>query len=139
MVGLDYANPYLTPFEEFQRCKTHPAIRGFLEGGKRVAYGARAITAGGLQSLPKLVFPGGALVGDDAGFLNASRIKGSHAAIKTGMLAAEAAFDALAAGRGRDELERLSRGLPRSWLHDELYRARNFKPWMSRKGSTSAR
>ncbi|WP_175166429.1 NAD(P)/FAD-dependent oxidoreductase, partial [Paraburkholderia fynbosensis] len=92
VVGLGYSNPYLSPFEEFQRYKTHPAIRAVLEGGKRVSYGARAITAGGLMSLPKLVFPGGALVGDDAGFLNASRIKGSHAAIKTGMLAAEAAF-----------------------------------------------
>ncbi|WP_408585833.1 NAD(P)/FAD-dependent oxidoreductase, partial [Paraburkholderia bannensis] len=85
-----YTNPYLSPFEEFQRYKTHPEIRKYLEGGKRVSYGARAITAGGLMSLPKLVFPGGALVGDDAGFLNASRIKGSHAAIKTGMLAADA-------------------------------------------------
>ena len=104
VVGLGYDNPYLSPYEEFQRYKTHPAIRGFFEGGKRVAYGARAITAGGLQSLPKLVFPGGCLIGDDAGFLNASRIKGSHAAIKTGMLAAEAAFEALGAGRERDEL-----------------------------------
>src|SRR3954469_8718724 len=91
VVGLGYTNPYLSPYEEFQRFKTHPAIRDFFAGGKRVAYGARAITAGGLQSLPKLVFPGGALIGDDAGFLNASRIKGSHAAIKSGMLAAEAA------------------------------------------------
>ncbi len=101
VVGLGYSNPYLSPFEEFQRYKTHPSIRAFLEGGRRVSYGARAITAGGLMSLPKLVFPGGALVGDDAGFLNASRIKGSHAAIKTGMLAAEAAFDAVQAGRTR--------------------------------------
>ena len=104
VVGLGYTNPYLSPFEEFQRYKTHPAIRALLEGGKRVSYGARAITAGGLMSLPKLVFPGGALVGDDAGFLNASRIKGWHAAIKTGMLAAEAAFDAVQAGRPNDEL-----------------------------------
>jgi len=99
VVGLGYTNPYLAPHEEFQRYKTHPAIRGFLEGGKRVAYGARAITAGGLQSLPKLVFPGGCLIGDDAGFLNASRIKGSHGAIKSGMMAAEAAHAALASGR----------------------------------------
>ncbi|MCW3618717.1 electron transfer flavoprotein-ubiquinone oxidoreductase, partial [Burkholderia cenocepacia] len=99
-----YTNPYLSPFEEFQRYKTHPSIRAFLEGGKRVSYGARAITAGGLLSLPKTVFPGGALIGDDAGFLNASRIKGSHAAIKTGMLAADAAFDAVQAGRQSDEL-----------------------------------
>jgi len=91
VVGLGYENPYLSPYEEFQRFKTHPAIRKFFQGGKRICYGARAITAGGLQSLPKLVFPGGALIGDDAGFLNASRIKGSHCAIKSGMLAAEAA------------------------------------------------
>jgi len=104
VVGLGYTNPYLSPFEEFQRYKTHPAIRAILEGGKRVSYGARAITAGGLMSLPKPVFPGGALVGDDAGFLNESRIKGSHAAIKTGMLAADAAFDAVQAGRQSDEL-----------------------------------
>ena len=99
VVGLAYTNPYLNPYEEFQRYKTHPHIRACFEGGKRVAYGARAITAGGLMSLPKLVFPGGVLIGDDAGFLNAARIKGSHAAIKSGMLAAEAAFAALQAGR----------------------------------------
>src|ERR1700682_4277965 len=104
VVGLGYRNPYLYPFEEFQRYKTHPAIRGFLEGGRRISYGARAITAGGLQSLPKLTFPGGALVGDDAGFLNASRIKGTHAAMKSGLLLAESAFEALAAGREHDEL-----------------------------------
>ncbi|MCX7158544.1 MAG: NAD(P)/FAD-dependent oxidoreductase, partial [Proteobacteria bacterium] len=91
VVGLGYTNPYLSPYEEFQRYKTHASIRGFFEGGKRIAYGARAIAAGGLQSLPKLTFPGGALLGDDAGFLNASRIKGSHCAIKSGMMAAEAA------------------------------------------------
>ncbi|GJH15737.1 electron transfer flavoprotein-ubiquinone oxidoreductase [Caballeronia novacaledonica] len=132
VVGLGYSNPYLSPFEEFQRYKTHPAIRTFLEGGKRVSYGARAITAGGLMSLPKLVFPGGALVGDDAGFLNASRIKGSHAAIKTGMLAADAAFDAVQAGRRSDELAAYPASFKASWLHDELYRARNFKQWMSK-------
>jgi len=132
VVGLGYENPYLSPYEEFQRYKTHPAIRGFFEGGKRVAYGARAITAGGLQSLPKLTFPGGCLIGDDAGFLNASRIKGSHAAIKTGMLAAEAAFDALGAGRARDELAAYTDSFRQSWLFDELYRARNFKPWMAK-------
>ncbi|MFM8464808.1 MAG: NAD(P)/FAD-dependent oxidoreductase, partial [Burkholderiaceae bacterium] len=104
VVGLGYENPYLSPFEEFQRYKTHPAIRGFFEGGKRLSYGARAITAGGLQSLPKLTFAGGALIGCDAGFLNASRIKGSHAAMKSGMLAADAAFDAIGAGRAQDEL-----------------------------------
>lgn len=132
VVGLGYSNPYLSPFEEFQRYKTHPAIRQFLEGGKRVSYGARAITAGGLLSLPKLVFPGGALVGDDAGFLNASRIKGSHAAIKTGMLAAEAAFDAVQAGRSGDELAAYPESFKASWLHAELNRARNFKQWMSK-------
>jgi electron-transferring-flavoprotein dehydrogenase len=132
VVGLGYSNPYLSPYEEFQRYKTHPAIRRFLEGGKRIAYGARAIAAGGLQSLPKLVFPGGCLIGDDAGFLNASRIKGSHAAMKSGMLAAEAAFAALRAGRAHDELAAYPEAFRQSWLHDELHRARNFKPWMSK-------
>jgi electron-transferring-flavoprotein dehydrogenase len=132
VVGLGYRNPYLSPYEEFQRYKTHPAIRGTFAGGKRVAYGARAIAAGGLQSLPKLVFPGGCLVGDDAGFLNASRIKGSHAAIKSGMLAAEAAHEALQAGRAQDELAAYPQAFRQSWLFDELYRARNFKPWMSK-------
>jgi electron-transferring-flavoprotein dehydrogenase len=132
VVGLGYSNPYLNPYEEFQRYKTHPAIRPFLEGGKRVAYGARAITAGGLQSLPKLVFPGGCLIGDNAGFLNASRIKGSHAAMKSGMLAAEAAFDAVGAGRSHDELASYPEAFRASWLHQELHRARNFKPWMSK-------
>ncbi|MBY0270263.1 MAG: electron transfer flavoprotein-ubiquinone oxidoreductase [Burkholderiales bacterium] len=131
VVGLGYSNPYLSPYEEFQRYKTHPAIRTFLEGGKRIAYGARAINAGGLQSLPKLVFPGGCLIGDDAGFLNASRIKGSHAAIKSGMLAAEAAFTVLQAGTGA-ELDAYPVAFKSSWLHEELYRARNFKPWMSK-------
>ena len=132
VVGLAYANPYLNPYEEFQRYKTHPAIRGFLEGGKRVAYGARAIAAGGMQSLPELVFPGGCLIGDDAGFLNASRIKGSHAAIKSGMLAAEAAQAAFSAGRANDRLEAYPDAFRDSWLFDELWRARNFKPWMSK-------
>jgi electron-transferring-flavoprotein dehydrogenase len=132
VVGLGYSNPYLSPFEEFQRYKTHPAIRTFLEGGKRVSYGARAITAGGLMSLPKLVFPGGALAGDDAGFLNASRIKGSHAAIKSGKMAAEAAFDAVQAGRQADELSAYPAAFDSSWLKTELYRARNFKQWMSK-------
>ena len=132
VVGLGYSNPYLSPFEEFQRYKTHAAIRGFFEGGRRISYGARAIAAGGLQSLPKLVFPGGVLVGDDAGFLNASRIKGTHAAIKSGMLAAEAAFEALGAGRSRDELDAYPGAFERSWLREELHRARNFKPWMSK-------
>ena len=132
VVGLSYTNPYLSPYEEFQRYKTHPHIRGFLEGGKRIAYGARAIAAGGIMSLPKLVFPGGVLVGDEAGFLNASRIKGSHAAIKSGMLAAEAGFAALRSGRSGDELTAYPEAFRESWLFDELYRARNFKQWMSK-------
>jgi electron-transferring-flavoprotein dehydrogenase len=132
VVGLSYTNPYLSPYEEFQRYKTHPHIRVFLEGGKRIAYGARAITAGGIMSLPKLVFPGGALVGDEAGFLNASRIKGSHAAIKSGMLAAEAGFAAMQSGRSGDELSAYPEAFRESWLFDELYRARNFKQWMSK-------
>ncbi len=132
VVGLAYQNPYLSPYEEFQRYKTHPAIRTFFEGGKRLAYGARAITAGGINALPDLVFPGGALIGCDAGFLNASRIKGSHAAIKTGMLAADAAFEAVGAGRSGDTLDAYPAAFKASWLHDELHRARNFKPMMSK-------
>ena len=131
VVGLGYTNPYLDPYEEFQRYKTHPAIRTFLEGGKRISYGARAISAGGLQSLPKLVFPGGCLIGDDAGFLNASRIKGSHTAIKSGMLAAEAAFTVQQAGT-TVELDAYPVAFKASWLHEELHKARNFKPWMSK-------
>jgi electron-transferring-flavoprotein dehydrogenase len=132
VVGLDYRNPYLSPFEEFQRFKTHPKIRTWFEGGKRIAYGARVITAGGLLSLPKFVFPGGALVGCEAGFLNASRIKGSHAAIKTGMLCAEAAFDAIASGRAHDELSDYTTAFEQSWLHAELDRSRNFKQWFKK-------
>lgn len=132
VVGLGYRNPYLSPFEEFQRLKTHPVYRQFLSGGKRLAYGARAIAAGGLQSLPKLVFPGGTLIGDDAGFLNAARVKGSHCAIKSGSLAAEACFAALAAGRRGDELAAYPEAFRASWLYDELYRARNFKPWLAK-------
>ncbi|RZS81506.1 electron-transferring-flavoprotein dehydrogenase [Pigmentiphaga kullae] len=135
IVGLDYSNPWLSPFEEFQRFKTHPSIRGFLEGGKRIAYGARSITAGGLLSLPRLAFPGGALVGCEAGFLNASRIKGSHAAIKSGMLAAEAAFEAIEAGRSHDELASYPAAFEASWLHEELNKSRNFKQWF-KKGRT---
>jgi electron-transferring-flavoprotein dehydrogenase len=132
VVGLSYQNPWLSPYEEFQRYKTHPAIRPTFEGGKRLSYGARAITAGGIMSLPKTVFPGGALIGCDAGFLNASRIKGSHAAIKTGMLAAEAAFEAIGAGRSADELAAYPQAFRASWLYDELWQARNFKQWMSK-------
>jgi electron-transferring-flavoprotein dehydrogenase len=138
VVGLGYTNPYLEPFQEFQRWKTHPQIRAFLEGGKRVAYGARAINASGLQSLPKLVFPGGALIGCDAGFLNAPRIKGSHAAIKSGMLAAGAVVEAVVADRRADELAVYPRAFEESWLHDELYRARNFKPYLDKGLKTGA-
>lgn len=144
ITGLGYSNPYLNPFEEFQRWKTHPNIRYYLEGedkglkpAKRVGYGARAITAGGLLSLPKTVFPGGALVGCEAGYLNVSRIKGSHAAIKTGMLAAEAAFDAVVSGRQHDELTAYPQAFEKSWLYAELYKARNFKSWFQ-KGLTVA-
>lgn len=137
VVGLDYANPWLSPFEEFQRYKTHRALRATFEGGKRIAYGARSLTAGGLLALPKLSFPGGVLVGCDAGFLNASRIKGSHAAIKSGSLAAEAAFDALQAGRKQDELSQYAEKFKQSWLHEELNKARNFKQWF-KKGRSIA-
>ena len=136
ITGLNYSNPYLSPFEEFQRWKTHPNVRYYLEGedkglkpAKRLAYGARAITAGGLMSLPKTVFPGGALVGCDAGFLNVSRIKGTHSAIKSGMLAAEAAFEAVTTGRAHDELSAYPEAFQASWLHTELNKARNFKAW----------
>jgi electron-transferring-flavoprotein dehydrogenase len=139
ITGLDYSNPYLSPFEEFQRWKTHPNIRWYFEGqdqglkpAKRLAYGARAITAGGLLSLPKTVFPGGALVGCDAGYLNVSRIKGSHAAIKSGMLAAEAAFEAITNGRQHDELAAYPAAFEKSWLHSELHKSRNFKAWFKR-------
>ncbi|QWE05687.1 electron transfer flavoprotein-ubiquinone oxidoreductase [Polynucleobacter sp. JS-JIR-5-A7] len=132
VVGLSYKNPYLSPFEEFQRYKLHPKIRDTFEGGKRIAYGARALTAGGLNSLPKTVFPGGALIGCVAGFLNASRIKGSHAAIKTGMLAAEAAVAALHDNRSADILAGYPAAFQNSWLHTELNQARNFKAWMSK-------
>ena len=132
IVGLEYSNPWLNPFEEMQRWKTHPSIRQHLEGGKRIGYGARAITCGGLMSLPKTVFPGGALVGCDAGFLNFARIKGSHAAIKTGMLAADAAFAALTSGRQHDELAAYPAAFEKSWLFEELDASRNTKQWMKK-------
>jgi electron-transferring-flavoprotein dehydrogenase len=132
VTGLDYANPYLSPFEEMQRWKTHPSIRQYLEGGKRISYGARAITAGGALSLPKTVFPGGALIGCEAGYLNASRIKGSHAAIKSGMLAADAAYEAVTAGRQHDELGAYPQAYENSWLAAELNQARNFKAWFKK-------
>jgi len=130
VVGLGYTNPYLSPFEEFQRFKLHPAVQPTLAGGRRIGYGARAITAGGLQSLPQLTVAGAALIGCEAGFLNAARIKGSHAAMKSGMLAADAVFDAIAAGRGHDALDQYPLEFARSWLREELHRSRNFKPWM---------
>ncbi len=135
VVGLDYANPWLSPFEEMQRWKTHPSIRSHIEGGKRLGYGARVIAAGGLHALPKTVFPGGALVGCGAGYLNAARIKGSHAAIKSGMLCAEAAFEAVRAGRSGDELTAYAQAFAQSWLYRELDQSRNFKAWF-KKGTT---
>jgi electron-transferring-flavoprotein dehydrogenase len=127
VVGLDYQNPYLSPFEEFQRFKTHPAIRGTFEGGRRICYGSRALNEGGLQSIPKLVFPGGALIGCAAGFLNVPKIKGTHTAMKSGMLAAEAAFEALG-GDARPVLEAYPEAFRRSWAHQELHQARNIRP-----------
>jgi len=138
VVGLDYQNPWLSPFEEMQRWKTHPAIRAHIEGGKRIGYGARAINNGSLQSLPKLVFPGGVLVGCEAGTMNAARIKGSHAALKSGMLAAEAIAPALAAGRAHDELEAYPAAFEKSWLHAELDATRNFKHWFKQGNTVGA-
>ena len=145
ITGLDFANPYISPLEELHSWKTHQNIRWYLEGdeskgikpAKRLSYGARAITAGGILSLPKFVFPGGALVGCEAGFLNVSRIKGSHAAIKTGMMAAEAAYEAIVAGRQGDTLTAYETAFENSWLYDELYKARNFKAWFKKGLSTA--
>ena len=128
VVALDYQNPYLSPFEEFQRFKTHPAIREIFEGGRRICYGARALNEGGLQSLPQLVFPGGALIGCTAGFLNVPKIKGNHLAMKSGMLAAEAAAAALANENAANTLDSYPETFKASWAHDELYRARNIRP-----------
>jgi electron-transferring-flavoprotein dehydrogenase len=135
VVHLNYKNPYLSPFDEFQRFKTHPAIRPFLEGGKRIAYGARAITEGGFQSVPKLTFPGGALIGCSAGFVNLPRIKGSQNAMKSGMMAAEAAFDAIHAGRAQDELTAYTEAYEHSHVRKDLYRVRNVKVFWSRLGT----
>ena len=132
VVGLGYRNPYLSPFEEFQRYKTHPEIRRFLRDGRRIAFGANTMVSGGLQAMPRLVFPGGVLIGDEAGFLNAARGKGTHGAIKSGRLAAEACGEALMAGRCRDELRSYPEAFACSWLHDELRATRNFKPWLDR-------
>ncbi|MBB5687125.1 electron transfer flavoprotein-ubiquinone oxidoreductase [Sphingobium boeckii] len=134
VVDLDYKNPYLSPFEEFQRWKQHPAIRAEIEGGKRISYGARAINEGGWQAVPKLVFPGGALIGCSAGFVNVPRIKGSHTAMKSGMLAAEAAFDAIAAGREFDALSTYPDALDASWIATELKMVRNAGPAIQKFG-----
>ena len=135
VVHLNYKNPWLSPFDEFQRWKQHPSVRRFLEGGKRIAYGARAITEGGLQSVPKLAFPGGALIGCSAGFVNLPRIKGSHNAMKTGMMAAEAAFAAIQAGREGDELADYQAAYDKSWVKKELKIVRNVKPLLSKLGT----
>jgi electron-transferring-flavoprotein dehydrogenase len=132
VIGLDYKNPWLSPYEEMQRWKTHPSIKAHIEGGKRLAYGARAINNGTPQALPKTVFPGGALVGCNAGYMNAARIKGSHAALKSGMLCAEALAEALAAGRERDELTAYPDLFEKSWLNEELQRTRNWKLWFKK-------
>lgn len=132
VIGLDYANPFMSPFDEMQRWKTHPAIRAHIEGGKRIGYGARAINNGTPQALPRTVFPGGALIGCDAGYLNAARIKGSHAAIKSGMLCADALHDAVAAGRLHDELAAYPQAFESSWLNEELQQTRNFKLWFKK-------
>ncbi|MFT4711765.1 MAG: electron-transferring-flavoprotein dehydrogenase [Candidatus Azotimanducaceae bacterium] len=135
IIDLGYSNPHLSPFDEFQRFKHHKVIRQFLEGGKRVAYGARAVVKGGLQSLPKLVMPGGLMVGDDAGFLNNLKQKGTHTAMKSGMLAAESIVAALTEGKtGGDELASYPEAFENSWLHEELYTARNAMPLMHRLG-----
>ena len=135
VVHLNYKNPFISPFDEFQRFKTHPSIKPFLEGGKRISYGARAITEGGYQSVPKLHFPGGALLGCSAGFVNVPRIKGSHNAVKSGMMAAEAAYAAIQAGRSGDELEAYEDAYQGSWVAKELKAVRNFKPLWSRFGT----
>jgi electron-transferring-flavoprotein dehydrogenase len=135
VVHLNYANPWISPFDEFQRVKHHPSIRQYLKGGRRIAYGARAITEGGFQSVPALTFPGGALIGCSAGFVNLPRIKGSHNAMKTGMLAAEAAFAAIQSGRSADTLAEYQTAYNRSWVRKELYVVRNAKPLWSRLGT----
>ncbi len=136
VVALDYKNPWLSPFEEFQRWKQHPSIRPLLEGGRRVSYGARVINEGGWQSVPRLVFPGGALIGCSAGFVNVPRIKGSHTAMKSGMLAAEAAYDAIVADRAGDELATYPETLNASWIAKELKLVRNAEPAVAKFGGT---
>ena len=128
VIGLDYKNPYLSPYEEFQRFKTHPTIRKIFKNGRRISYGARALNEGGWQSLPDLVFPGGALIGCEAGTLNTPKIKGTHTAMKSGMIAAESAFDALTKGRKHDKLDAYQSVFKESWAGQELYNARNVRP-----------
>jgi len=135
IVALNYRNPYLSPFQEFQRWKLHPKIRHYLDGGERLAYGARAVNKGGLQSLPRLVFPGGMLVGCDAGFLNGVKIKGAHTAIKTGMLAAESVYEALGSDASPAELDSFEEAVRGSWVYEELHRARNFGPSLHKFGT----
>ncbi|MEO5773289.1 MAG: electron transfer flavoprotein-ubiquinone oxidoreductase [Sphingomicrobium sp.] len=137
VVALDYRNPYLSPFEEMQRWKTHPAIRAEIEGGKRVSYGARAINEGGYQAIPKLAFPGGALIGCSAGFVNVPRIKGTHTAMKSGMLAAEAAFEAIAGDRSGDTLDAYDNAVHSSWIAEELKLVRNAQPAVSHWGGVA--
>ncbi|MGB0663387.1 MAG: electron transfer flavoprotein-ubiquinone oxidoreductase [Pontibacterium sp.] len=134
IVDLNYANPYLSPFDEFQKMKHHPVLKQYLEGGKRVSYGARAITKGGFNALPKMAFPGGLLVGCNAGTLNFSKIKGTHTAMKSGMIAAEAIYEALQAGGADRELTSFADKFKNSWLYDELFRARNFGPALHKFG-----
>lgn len=135
VVHLNYENPHLSPYDEFQRFKTHPAIRSFFQGGQRLAYGARAVNEGGLQSIPKLCFPGGALIGCSAGFVNVPRIKGSHNAMKSGMLAAQAVVGAIMEGRGNDELTAYPETLSTSWIQKDLYKVRNVKPALTKFGN----
>jgi electron-transferring-flavoprotein dehydrogenase len=135
VLHLNYKNPWLSPFDEFQRFKTHPSIKRYLEGGKRIAYGARAITEGGSQSLPRLYFPGGVLLGCSAGMVNVPRIKGSHNAVKSGILAAEAAFEAIGAGRASDDLVAYQDAYNKSSIAKELWNVRNFKPLWSKFGT----
>ena len=134
VADLSYHNPHVSPFDELQRLKLHPLIRPILEGGKRLSYGARALVKGGLNSLPKLSFAGGVLVGDDAGFLNPAKIKGTHAAMKSGMLAAESIFEAIKQGRSHDEVSEYQTAFENSWLYKDAYEARNFSPAMHRMG-----
>lgn len=136
MVALDYRNPYLSPYQEFQRFKTHPYVAKLLEGGTCLQYGARTLNEGGLQSLPRLTFPGGALVGCAAGTLNVAKIKGTHTAMKSGMLAAEAAVAALNASPSTASLDMgaYQEAFDRSWVHEELHRARNLRPAAARFG-----